>query len=143
MKSSEFAYWLQGWFELQEPHYAGATQTALMRAHLALVFACDPTPSGFCCWLRNWFHHENPPVLGDESITAIRDELQKEFIHVIDPSYPNQDVLNAIHGSVTPAGRPPIKQSDKPVMMGKDGVTPDSGLHFDPNSHSYVPGARC
>jgi hypothetical protein len=134
MKSDQFAFWLQGWFELEAPSRANAHRTSLIRAHLSMVFAHERRPSEFCQWLRELFQHDNPPTLEEETLGAIRQQLSREFIHVIDPSYPaeQQPMLNAIHAS----GKPPVK-------MGKDGVTPDSGLHWDPNSYNYVPGARC
>lgn len=128
MRSDQFTYWLQGWVELESPSRADEHQTALILAHLRMVFVHEREPSAFCQWLRDLFLHDNPPTLEEETLGAIREHLHREFFHVIDPSYPESAKLSAIHDS---------------VKMGKDGKTPDSGLHFDPNSHSYVPGARC
>lgn len=134
MKSREFAYWLNGWVELEAPRRANELRTRLIRAHLGMVFTHEQKPSEFCQWLRELFVHDNPPTLEEEALGAICEHLSREFIHVIDPSYPaeQQPKLNAIHDAVKPK-----------VKMGKDGVTPDSGLHWDPNSENYEPGARC
>jgi len=45
MKAVDFAYWLQGMFELGNPQTLDARQTALIRAHLALVFKHEIDPS--------------------------------------------------------------------------------------------------
>lgn len=110
MKSSEFAFWLNGWFELQAPRRADEHKTALIRSHLALVFAHEREPSEFCQWLRELFHHDNPPTLEEETLGAVREHVSREFLHVIDPSYPaeQQPKLNAIHGGVAdPKGGKP------------------------------------
>ena len=48
MRSSEFAYWLMGWFELNKTidHREGATQETLdmIERHLKLVFVHDLDP---------------------------------------------------------------------------------------------------
>lgn len=137
MNSREFAYWLQGWVELQEPVQVDELQTTCIRKHLGLVFIHDPDPSRFCSWLRGWFDIENPKSINMSQFLAITNRLEAEFEHVIDPSYPaeQQDDLNAAH-----AAKPVFVDG---IKMGKDGVTPDSGLHFDKNSWNYAPGARC
>ncbi len=45
MKSVEFCYWLQGYFELNPPGALTAEQTQCVRAHLALVFKHEIDPS--------------------------------------------------------------------------------------------------
>lgn len=45
MTSRDFAYWLQGLFELGSPESLDAKQTALIKAHLAMVFAHEIDPS--------------------------------------------------------------------------------------------------
>lgn len=45
MKATEFCYWLQGLFEMAEPVALTEKQTALVKAHLALVFVHDIDPS--------------------------------------------------------------------------------------------------
>jgi len=45
MKAVEFCYWLQGVFEVAEPTALDAKQTAMIKAHLALVFAHEIDPS--------------------------------------------------------------------------------------------------
>lgn len=45
MKSREFCYWLQGLFELGQPVTLDATQTKLVKQHLAMVFKHEIDPS--------------------------------------------------------------------------------------------------
>lgn len=45
MKSVEFCYWLQGLFELGNPHELTPEQTHLIKQHLAMVFVHEIDPS--------------------------------------------------------------------------------------------------
>lgn len=45
MKSVEFCYWLQGFFELTDPKGISEEQTAMIQKHLALVFKHEIDPS--------------------------------------------------------------------------------------------------
>ena len=45
MTSRDFAYWLQGLFELGDPTAFDEKQTELIKRHLALVFEHDIDPS--------------------------------------------------------------------------------------------------
>lgn len=45
MKSRDFAFWLQGLFEVAEPRTLSEKQTDLIRRHLALVFKHEIDPS--------------------------------------------------------------------------------------------------
>ena len=42
MKSRDFVFWLQGFFELSEEPQLSAKQVAAIKQHLGLVFAHDP-----------------------------------------------------------------------------------------------------
>jgi len=44
MKATEFCYWLQGLFELQDPTDLNETQTQLIKRHLNMVFIHDIDP---------------------------------------------------------------------------------------------------
>ena len=44
MKSVEFCYWLQGFFELQKPVSLSPEQTGLIERHLAMVFKHEIDP---------------------------------------------------------------------------------------------------
>lgn len=45
MKATEFCYWLQGLFELQDPLELNEHQTHLIKNHLNMVFVHDIDPS--------------------------------------------------------------------------------------------------
>ena len=45
MTSRDFAYWLQGYFEIQEPTQIPEKETELIKRHLALVFKHEIDPS--------------------------------------------------------------------------------------------------
>jgi hypothetical protein len=45
MKATEFCYWLQGVFEVSELANLNEKQTAMVKAHLALVFQHDIDPA--------------------------------------------------------------------------------------------------
>ena len=45
MKSTEFAYWLQGFFELSETNSLSERQTEIIKNHLKLVFKYEIDPS--------------------------------------------------------------------------------------------------
>lgn len=53
MTSQNFAYWLQGYFEVAQPKEIGANETEMIKKHLALVFK-----------------HEIDPEMGDEKHQA-------------------------------------------------------------------------
>lgn len=45
MTSRDFAYWLQGYFEIAQPKDIPAEQAELIKKHLALVFKHEIDPS--------------------------------------------------------------------------------------------------
>lgn len=45
MTSRDFAYWLQGYFEVSEPKTINEKETAMIKKHLALVFKHEIDPS--------------------------------------------------------------------------------------------------
>lgn len=106
MNSKEFAYWLQGWFENNEA--AGLTVTDLtprqfelvalcITKHLKLALEVDKTPSRFVVWLEGYLESSEGEWQSRHFI-RIKDRLAEEFVHVIDPSYPgDQIVLQSIH----------------------------------------------
>ncbi len=64
MTSRDFAYWLQGLFELGDPKALDEKQTALIKQHLAMVFAheIDPSMGGADDQeLLNKIHEAGPP----------------------------------------------------------------------------------
>ena len=45
MKSRDFCYWLQGYFEITNPKEISEAQTDMIKRHLALVFKHEIDPS--------------------------------------------------------------------------------------------------
>lgn len=45
MTSRDFAFWLQGFFEISEPKTIGEKETEMIKKHLALVFKHEIDPS--------------------------------------------------------------------------------------------------
>jgi hypothetical protein len=45
MTSRDFAYWLQGYFEISEPKTISEKETTMIKKHLALVFKHEIDPS--------------------------------------------------------------------------------------------------
>lgn len=80
MKSVEFCYWLQGLFELGNPQSLDATQTDLVKRHLAMVFK-----------------HEIDPSYGNEkaqqALSALHGAGAKASPPVIGGTGPNGEVL--------------------------------------------------
>ena len=77
MKSHEFCYWLQGYFEIEEcndiPQKKGMTaeQTEMVKKHLALVFK-----------------HEIDPSYGDEDHQKELDEIHNpEFVNLTEMAF--------------------------------------------------------
>lgn len=60
MKSRDFCYWLQGFFELTEGNAVTEVQIATVKKHLALVFA-----------------HEIDPAMGSPAHQSKLDEVHK------------------------------------------------------------------
>ena len=58
MTSRDFAYWLQGYFEVSDPKEIGPKETEMIKKHLALVFK-----------------HEIDPSMGDEKHQQILNEI--------------------------------------------------------------------
>lgn len=67
MTSRDFAFWLQGFFEVANPSTIGSKETELIKKHLALVFK-----------------HEIDPSMGDE-----KHQIELNAIHFpIDNKFP-------------------------------------------------------
>jgi hypothetical protein len=104
MRSIEFAYWLQGYFEISEDvTEINERRLSIIKAHLSLVFEYDKEPSKFIHWLKGFLDGANHNSLTPELTDKVKKELHSIFKHVIDPSYTNdpkkQNEMNAIHNS--------------------------------------------
>ncbi len=111
MKSNEFAYWLQGFFELGGGAISvlNNQQCIILKKHLEMVFKYEKTPSSFCLWLKGFLDSADiacgDPAqldLDEDFINLIKAELHKIFKHEIDLTYGNsaiQNELNHIHNN--------------------------------------------
>jgi len=72
MTSRDFAFWLQGFFEVANPSTIGAKETDMIKNHLNLVFK-----------------HEIDPSMGDEKHQQILNETHKP-----QSVFPNQSYLD-------------------------------------------------
>lgn len=99
MTTREFAYWLQGFFELGESHKMTDRQLEVVSDHLALVFTLGVPPHSaasteselFAYWLRDQLVSGNHTYLVLGMVTKLKDI----FVHEIDPSYTNDPELQA------------------------------------------------
>lgn len=111
MKSTEFAYWLQGWFEIGEgPLVMSSRQKQIIRKHLDMVLKHDSSISPFCAWVDGVLTALGENDLDAEMLAKVQERLNNQFLHVIDKSYPaeQQKVLNIIHGNDSP-GAPKMR----------------------------------
>lgn len=67
MTSRDFCYWIQGFFEIQNPEEIDKEKTDMIRRHLKLVFK-----------------HEIDPSMGDESHQIELNKLHNENGHTHD-----------------------------------------------------------
>ena len=82
MTSRDFAYWLQGFFEIADPSEITYEQTTMIKKHLALVFK-----------------HEIDPSMGDEKHQYELNEIHGIFSGLDNkPSPPASQMIN--HESV-------------------------------------------
>ncbi len=56
------------------------------------------TSREFCYWLQGFFELEGPAEIDYDTLQIIKSHLAMVFKHEIDPSYPNGQLLQEIHG---------------------------------------------
>lgn len=117
MKSRDFCYWLQGYFELSSEREAmelDARQVDLVKRHLDMVFVHEgKNANPFCHWLQGVFQGYGSLGLNQPQVTAVRGRLHDVFKHEIDPSFPasQQGPLDEAH-----QGRPSIVDPGNMIM---------------------------
>jgi hypothetical protein len=80
MTPQDFAHWLQGYFEMQDPHEIGPNQTKMIRDHLNLVFD-KKTPElqiKYGDWNDDWMNEEWKPYQGP-TCGSLGDSAQPKF----------------------------------------------------------------
>jgi len=105
MKFDQFAYWLQGYFEITEGEASLTTsQVSKIKNHILLHMECSHRekidPNTFICWLNGaiTFYEDLPKEKQEELVKEINQKLNNLFIHKIDPKMPgDKDSLQNIH----------------------------------------------
>lgn len=72
MTSRDYCFWLQGWFELNNPTTINAAQTELMKQHLNLVFKHEIDPS-----MGNQAHQDVLNEIHNQNIWPSNDGLMR------------------------------------------------------------------
>lgn len=80
MRARDFAFWLQGFFEVANPNTIGSKETEMIKKHLALVFK-----------------HEIDPEMGDEQHQSELNSIHNSI--TLTPSK-----LKPIHGQPNDGG---------------------------------------
>jgi hypothetical protein len=124
MRQDEFCYWLQGYFELTPGEKTSITldQREIIRNHLELVKKCNVEGrkktqkpiTGFCAWLDGALDLApvNDVAILPEAIGAIKNRLNAEFEHVIDPKVSgDKEELQAVHDGLQLSSPPNYPQS--------------------------------
>lgn len=78
MTSRDFAYWLQGYFEISNPETIGKDETEAIKRHLNLVFK-----------------HEIDPSMGDAKHQQVLNEVHNQVKNTSDydrPDYTGKDL---------------------------------------------------
>lgn len=111
MHHNEFAYWLQGYFELRQSADSQAfdeEQIKIITQHLDLVRKVEGTNNEFEGWLRGvldcYFLSGGHGVLKFQ--TLIQKRLGELFQHEIDTQYENREELQKIHDGETSLFKP-------------------------------------
>ena len=120
MKTTEFCYWLQGYFELGGDTLT-TKQIGIVNAHLDLVFkymsitkSQPDVGSSFCYLLKGMLLAGNPDV------PYIKKALNNCFLHEIDQTYGDQSVqntLNQVHFGDSPKITNMTDDNGHPVIM--------------------------
>lgn len=103
MTNRDFAYWLQGYFEIGNPNRIDINAFDIIKKHIALVFAHEKNPNDFMVNLK-WVFDQPKKVDCTEAQTAeIKNNLGSLFLHEIDPTYgdkEHQKKLDGIHNKI-------------------------------------------
>lgn len=143
MKFDQFAFWLQGHFELQDHfdssslaeaehrknQFLTTTQVGCIKNHIKLYFECcsreNLEPKPFICWLDGSlaYFEKLPSPQQEELILELRKRLNNLFIHAIDSTLPgDKESLQDIHDGVdVDVGNNTGKgeKKEQPIRRGK------------------------
>lgn len=125
MTPTNFAYWLQGYFELKDTEPGGVikltgAQVTIIKNHLKLVRETakrrKKSVEPFIVWVDTAIDVAVEAKMDNEVLTTlIRKKLVDTFIHVIDPNYgKHKDELLDVHDG----GKP--REVPKPALHSPD-----------------------
>jgi hypothetical protein len=143
MKFDQFAYWLQGYFELGDHFDAESleasktkkatpfltiTQVQCVKSHIQLHFECvlreNEQPEPFICWLEGSLNYYDKLPVPEQAnvVREIRERLNNLFIHKIDPQMPgDKDSLQDIHDGKGSKEKPPKRQGRGKALERRGG----------------------
>ncbi len=94
MKSIEFMYWLQGYFEVCDCKQLDLENVQIIKNHLKMVEITDKrTILPFCSWLQGFFVaiEDNAPTV--KQTQNIKNKLNGIFEHVVDAKLSQSPIL--------------------------------------------------
>lgn len=98
MKSIEFAYWLQGYFETCDVEFINRNQISTIQNHLEMVEILEGKEQlPFCFWLRGLLDGVETADLSLTQTKLIKERLNMLFEHVV--SLQKQNENNPINRS--------------------------------------------
>lgn len=115
MKSRDFCYWLQGFFELSEIDSLSVEQVSIVARHLAMVVVHEgDRRMSFCHWLDGVLSMHEKSRLDEKATALVRSKLNEVFLHVIDPGFPasQQKKLSEAHQKPSALQFPNHKSDD-------------------------------
>lgn len=136
MTPTNFAYWLQGYFELSDTMPGGViklsgAQVTTIKRHLKLVReTAKKRKKGvepFILWIDTAIDVAVEAKMDSEMLTALlRKKMADTFIHVIDPKYgKHKEELLAVHAGEQkkPVYSPPVPYHSPAGYSGRSGGT--------------------
>ena len=92
MKSGEFMYWLQGYFELTEATSLDEKQTIIIKRHLDMVKYHEKNKMHeFCAWFAGFLDLAKPSKIEEDEVMKIREKLDSFIQHVV-PAQPSPPI---------------------------------------------------
>lgn len=117
MKSRDFTFWLQGFFEIQNPKYLDEKQIKIIQSHIALVLKYEPKYDQ-----SNFVHYVAGSLtiakgfVGEEDLKIIKDVAYEEFDHKAHNDYGDDiDKAKRIH-----SGQLELELKEKPLFTKED-----------------------